>query len=274
MNHASKLPGFSCQFVFQVVSLGTLQERDGESGQSREGPTISGVSWRKSWLLRVYEAVCVSSFQMLGVRIQSKATWAEKGVTDSSPKVIIGSCASVVGISSLTDLGMKAPSSTKQQVKHSAIRCNTVQHHTKSLHLTAVNYCCLCEEAVHPDEASGKEASIFANCFMASAVRRWSVKSHVMTNSRQTQWQGPSKVPCGFHLYLMTLWTSQLYRLCLRPRLEASYEDVAAALALLQQVPVAAAAAAGELLTENTLDICRMFVTDGSFDDSTTWCRM
>jgi len=52
--------------------------------------------------------------------------------------------------------------------------------------------------------------------------------------------------------------------------LEASYEDVAAALALLQQVPVAAAAAAGELLTENTLDICRMFVTDGSFDDSTT----
>lgn len=48
MNHASKLPGFSCQFVFQVVSLGTLQERDGESGQSTEGPTISGVSWRKS----------------------------------------------------------------------------------------------------------------------------------------------------------------------------------------------------------------------------------
>ena len=186
MNHASKLPGFSCQFVFQVVSLGTLQERDGESGQSTEGPTISGVSWRKSWLLRVYEAVCVSSFQMLGVMIQSKATWAEKGATDSSPKVIIGSCASVVGISSLTDLGMKAPSSTKQQVKHSAIRCNTVQHQTKSLHLTAVNYCCLCEEAVHPDEASGKEASIFPIALWLAqyAVEVW----------RAMLWRTPDKL--------------------------------------------------------------------------------
>ena len=71
------------------------------------------------------------------------------------PKVMIASCASVAGTSSLTDLHMKAPWSTNQQVKHSATRCNTVQHHTTSLHLTAVNYCCLCEEAIQPEEASG-----------------------------------------------------------------------------------------------------------------------